>query len=229
MEAAGLETDKSVMLGTGTAWVLNGRTSRPLFDDNRLLIHPGRDLYPGRYGFIVTLWQIGAGFDRLLVRLGLTKAALAQLEDALAREDVPHGPVTVALDTGAVKPEDDALLAVRRYMEWAASAVAHTLEGCGLARGLEKIVITGGAMQSRLWPQIIADVCNLTVEAVDCPHFTACGAALHARAALLGPGQSHRFPSPAVVRTYMPRQPQRYRAWYEEFQKRLLDVHEVRW
>jgi len=228
MEAAGLETDKSVMLGTGTAWVINGRTSRPLFDDDRLLIHPGRDLHPDRYGFIVTLWQIGAGFDSLLVRLGLTKAALVQLEDALAGEGLPHGPVTVDLDTGEVKPEGDTPLAVRRYMEWAGSAVAHTLEGCGLTRGLEKIVVTGGAMQSQLWPQIIADVCNLTVEAVDCPHFTAYGAALHAREALLGPGQAHCFPSTAVVRTFTPQQPQRYRAWYEESQERLLDAYEVR-
>ncbi len=229
MEAAGLETDRNVMLGTGTAWVLNGRTSRPLFDDERLSIHPGRDLHAGCYGFIVTLWQIGAGFDKLLVHLGLTRAALARLEDALAGEDVPPGPVAVDLDSGAVRPAGDTPLAVRRYMEWAASAVVHTLDGCGLARGLEKIVVTGGAMQSRLWPQIIADICNLTVEAVDCPHFTAYGAALHARAALLGPEQAHRVPSTAVVRTYTPQQPQRYRAWYEESQKRLLDVHEVRW
>ena len=70
MEAAGLEKDKSVMLGTGTAWVINGRTSRPLFDDRQFQIHPGTDLHPDCYGFIITLWQIGAGFDRLLSRLG---------------------------------------------------------------------------------------------------------------------------------------------------------------
>jgi sugar (pentulose or hexulose) kinase len=112
---------------------------------------------------------------------------------------------------------------VRRYMEWAGSVVAHALDQCGLAHGLEKIVVTGGAMQSRFWPQVIADICDSTVEAVDYPHFTAYGAALHARAAVLGPMESHRFPRAAVVRTYVPQEAPRYRAWYHDFQGPVLE------
>jgi len=215
MEAAGLEIDKSVMLGTGTAWVINGRTSRPLLDDEQFLIHPGRDLHPDRYGFIVTLWQIGAGFDKLLANLGITQAALAQLEDVLEGEDVPPERVTVDLDAGVVSPAGDDRVSVRRYMEWAGAVVAQALDGCGLRQKLARIIITGGAMKSRFWPQVIADICDLAVEAVDHPYFTAYGAALHAREALLGPGQVHRFPGTAVVRTYTPRQSQKYRAWYK--------------
>ena len=226
MEAAGLEIDKSVMLGTGTAWVINGRTSRPLFDDEQFLIHPGRDLHPDRYGFIVTLWQIGAGFDKLLANLGITQAALAQLEDVLEGEDVPPERVTVDLDAGVVSPAGDARSSVRRYMEWAGAVVAHALDGCGLARKLERIIVTGGAMKSRFWPQAIADICDLTVEAVDYPYFTAYGAALHAREALLGPGQAHRFPGTAVIRVYRPQQPQRYRAWYERLQMPRRETHQ---
>jgi sugar (pentulose or hexulose) kinase len=220
LEAAGLQKDKSVMLGTGTAWVINGRTGRPLFDDRQFLIHPGQDLHPDAYGFIVTLWQIGAGFDRLLGRLGVTPA---QVEDVLAGLDMPHEPVAADVDLGAVEPAGDAPLSVRRYMEWAGSAVAHALERCGLARGLEKVVVTGGAMQSRFWPQVIAEICNLAVEAVACPHFTAYGAARHARAAVLGPAPSPRFPNAATVRTYVPQRAQPYRAWYREFQKPMLE------
>ena len=223
MEAAGLEKDKSVMLGTGTAWVINGRTGRPLFDDRQFLIHPGRDLHPDCYGFIVTLWQIGAGFDKLLNRLGVAPASLAQIEESLVDLDMPHEPVRVDVDLGMVEPAGDAPLSVRRYMEWAGSVVAHTLDRCGLARGLEKIVVTGGAMKSRFWPQIIAGICDLTVEAVDCPHFTAYGAAWHAREAVLGRIEPHHFPSAATVGTYAPQQSQQYRAWYRDCQEPMLE------
>ena len=227
MEAAGLEKDKSVMLGTGTAWVINGRTDLPLGDDRGFLIHPGRDLHRGCYGFIVTLWQIGAGFERLLNRLGVPAASLAQLEDALVGVPAPDGPVHADIDSGTVEPTGEAPLSVRRYMEWAGSVVAHTLDGCGLARGLGKIVVTGGAMQSRFWPQAIADICDLTVEAVDYPHFTAYGAARHARAAVLGTQESHRFPGAATVRVYTPEHASSYRAWYRDFQEPMLarEVH----
>jgi len=219
MEAAGLEKDKSVMLGTGTAWVINGRTGRPLFDDGQFLIHPGRDLHPDCYGFIVTLWQIGAGFDKLLSRIGVTPA---QMEDMLVGLDTPREAVSVDVDLGMVESAGDAPVSVRRYMEWAGSVVAHALARCGLARGLEKIVVAGGAMKSRFWPQVIADICDLTVEAVDCPYFTAYGAALHARGAVLGSVESHRYPGPATVGTYVPQYARQYRAWYRDFQEPML-------
>ncbi len=222
MEAAGLEKDKSVMLGTGTAWVINGRTDRPVFDERQFLIHPGRDLHPDCYGFIVTLWQIGAGFDRLLSRLGVTPASLGQIEDTLEGLSVPHGPVHVDIDFGTVEPAGDAPSSVRRYMEWAGSVVAHALDRCGLVRGLGKIVVTGGAMQSRFWPQAIADICDLAVAAVDYPHFTAYGAACHARAAVLSLQESHRFPSAATVRVYTPRHAPSYQEWYRNFQEPML-------
>jgi sugar (pentulose or hexulose) kinase len=223
MEAAGLARDTSIMLGTGTAWVINGRTSRPLFDDRRFQIHPGTDLHPNGSGFIVTLWQIGAGFDRLLSRLGVTHTSLPKLEDAVMDTDVPRTCVRVHLDTGTVERAGNACLSVKRFMEWSGSVVAHALDDCGLRRGLEKIVVTGGAMGSRLWPQAIADVCDLTVEAVECSQFTAYGAALHAREALLGPLEPHRFPSTAVVRTYTPQHRGEYRSWYQDHQKPVLD------
>jgi glycerol kinase len=213
-----------VILGTGTAWVINGRTSRPLFDDRRFAIHPGTDLHPDCCGFIITLWQIGAGFDKLLSRLGVTHGSLPELEDAVTKTDVPRAYVAVDLDTGVVVPAGDAALSVRRYMEWSGSVVAHALDDCGLRRGLEKIVVTGGAMSSRLWPQTIAGVCDLIVEAVECPQFTAYGAALHAREALLGPLKPHRFPSTATVRTYTPQRSHEYRVWYQDHQKPMLDA-----
>ncbi|HQN32894.1 MAG TPA: FGGY family carbohydrate kinase [Sedimentisphaerales bacterium] len=223
MEAAGLERDTCVMLGTGTAWVLDGRTSGPVFDDARFLIHPGRDVRPDCYGLIVTLWQVGAGLDKLLRHSGLTQASLTELEAAFAGMSVPEGPVRVNLDAGEVEPSGDAATSVRRYMEWAGSTVAHALEVCGLKHSLERIVATGGAMASRFWPQTISSICGLTLEAVDCASFTAYGAALHARTALLGPDRSQRFPNTATIRTYTPQRSQEYREWYCRHQRPSLD------
>jgi sugar (pentulose or hexulose) kinase len=79
-------------------------------------------------------------------------------------------------------------------------------------------------MSSRLWPQAIADVCNLVVEAVECPPFTAYGAALHAREAVLGLLQPHCFPSTGAVRTYTPQRPREYEAWYQNSQEPMLDT-----
>ncbi len=224
MEAAGLEKDKAVMLGTGTAWVINGRTSRPLFDDGRFRIHPGTDLHPDCCGFIITLWQIGAGFDRLLDRLGMARESLPGFEEAMASVDVPRVCVKADLDAGLVEPAGDVVLSVKRYMEWSGSVVAHALDGCGLRRGLTKIVVTGGAMSSRAWPQAIADVCDLVVEAVECPQFTAYGAGLHARQAVLGTLNPHCFPGTATVRTYTPQRPREYNTWYHDLQKPMLDA-----
>ena len=39
------EKDKEVMLATGTAWVINGRNSIPLFDDRTFISHPGKDFF----------------------------------------------------------------------------------------------------------------------------------------------------------------------------------------
>ena len=47
MAALNLEKDKEVMLATGTAWVLNVRTKKPLFDNAKNIMHPGYDIMTG--------------------------------------------------------------------------------------------------------------------------------------------------------------------------------------
>jgi gluconokinase len=226
MQAAGLAKDKTVMLGTGTAWVINGRTSAPLFDERQFLIHPGRDLHSDCFGFIITLWRIGAGFDRLLERLGLTRESLAQIEREFVNGELPQGPVKVDVSSGAVQADGDGALSVRRYMEWAGSVVAHALDGCGLSGRLDRIVATGGAMSSRFWPQVVSDVCGLTVEAIEYPQFTAYGAALHATEAVTGRAGPRCFPGTATVRTCTPQETRQYQAWYRDCQKPMLEAQE---
>jgi len=223
MRATSLEKDKTVMLGTGTAWVLNGLTSSPLFDNAHFLIHPGRNLRPDQFGFIITLWQIGAGFETLLERVEIARESLAQVESGFADDGLPREAVKVKIASGAVEPTCNPAESVRRYMEWAASEVAYALDTSGLMGGLQKIVATGGAMTSRFWPQVIADVCDIPVEAVHYPYLTAHGAALHAMEALEGDPRPISMPDSALVRTFEPDRGRAYRAWYEQTQKPILD------
>ena len=222
MQAAGLKKDKSVMLATGTAWVINGRTRKPLFDENNFLIHPGRDLYQDCFGCISAMGQmVGGGFERLLNRFGVDKKQLAQMEAGFEKDAPPRSAVTVDIAAGAVDSESDAGMSIMRYMEWAGAYVAFMLDKLGFIKGLDRIVMTGGAASSRFWPQVIADLCDMKVEAVDFPEFTAYGAALHAQAAAgLKPGTCK--PKDINSRIYEPLQTEKYQQWYLEHQKPIF-------
>ena len=222
MEAAGLEKDKGVMLGTGTAWVINGRTSEPLFDDRNFLIHPGRDLYRDQFGFIIGLGQIGRGCDKLLGRVVVDGKRLAGIESGFGKDEVPSGGIRIDMMEGTVDCEGGAETAIRRYMECVGSAVAFMLGELGLLENMDKIVMTGGAVSSRFWPQVVADLCDITVEAVDFPEFTAYGAALHARAAGLGCASEGHLPGWREARIYEPVNAAKYRQWYLAHQKPVL-------
>ena len=132
MQAAGLECNKGVMLGTGTAWVINGRTSRSLFDEEHFLIHPGRDIHKDSFGFIMSLGEVGRGFDMLRDKLGIDSKKLSALEKTFRADDIPGEKIEFDLSRGVIKPECDAEHALRRYMEWAGSWVAFIQPSCAI-------------------------------------------------------------------------------------------------
>lgn len=220
MQAAGLESDQSIMLGTGTAWVINGKTESPVFDNDTFRIHPGRDLLPERFGTITTLWQIGAGFDRLCERIGVQEDFCTQGVDLA---EAPDESIEVDVDTGCIHPAYTGTIALQRYMEWAASVVRGALDKTGWLLSLDRMVVVGGAMASRIWPQIIANVCGIPVEAVDFPAFTAWGAASHAMIARGStPAQTH----PAIKQNsqrYEPERTESYESWYQQYQRRIVE------
>ena len=222
MEAGGLEPDRGVMLGTGTAWVINGRSSRAVYDDESFLIHPGRDLYKDCFGYIATLGQIGGGFDRLLKRLGLESGDLDGIESTFCDDGSPCRTIDVDILSGSVAGESDGPLTIRRYMEWAASVVAFVLEKFELTTGQGQIVMSGGATRSGFWPQVVADLCGITVQAIDFPEFTAYGAALHAMAGTSEEMDWGHLPRWIEAQTYEPKYAAEYRQWYLEHQKALL-------
>jgi sugar (pentulose or hexulose) kinase len=220
MQAAGLEPDQSVMLGTGTAWVINGRTKRPVFDNDAFRIHPGSDLLDGRFGTIITLGQIGAGFDRLCECLGGQGDHFVK---RLELKDPPDESIEADVETGSIHPACTGIVAVQRYMEWAASVVRSALEKTGRLSSLNRMVVTGGAMTSRLWPRIIADVCGISVDAVDFSAFTALGAASHAMMEKeIMPVQPH----PAIkqkLQRYEPERKEEYERWYQQHQRNVVE------
>ncbi|MHC4394299.1 MAG: FGGY family carbohydrate kinase [Planctomycetota bacterium] len=222
MQAAGLEPDRGVMLGTGTAWVINGRSNKAVYDDENFLIHPGRDLYRDCFGYIVTLGQTGRGFDRLIERFGLEGNDLGGIESTFGDDELPCKAIEVDVLSGEIASESNASLTIRRYMEWAGSVVAFVLERFELTSGQGQILMSGGAAKSRFWPQVIADICGITVQAIDFPEFTAYGAALHAMAGASGKMNWRQLPGGIEARIYEPKCAVEYRQWYLEHQKASL-------
>ena len=222
MQAAGLEPDKGVMLGTGTAWVINGRSSKAIYDNVSFLIHPGRDLYSDCFGYIITLGQTGRSFDGLLERFGLEGSDLEGIESTFSDNELPCKAIEVDVLSGEMASEGSAGLTIRRYMEWAGSVVAFVLERFALTGGQGQIVMSGGATKSKFWPQVIADVCDITVQAIDFPEFTAYGAALHAMGGVSGKISWGHPPKGIDIQIYEPKNALQYRQWYLECQKASL-------
>ena len=221
MQAAGLVEDKEVMLGTGTAWIINTRTSKPVFDDRNFIAHPGRDIFKGGFGNIIATGSIvkpiGRGLDELLAKFNLTTKQLANMEKEFGRNDFPKEAVIA----DNIK-EANATQAVKRYMEATGSFVAFLLEKFESEKS-GKIIMSGGAAISGFWPQVIADLCGLTVETINFPEFTAYGAALHAKSAFEGKRIGSGLLDIAKSKHYEPIQADPYRRWYKEHQKPMFE------
>ncbi len=219
MEAAHLAPHTNLMLATGTAWVINIRTEKPIFDDAHVLSHPGRDIRKNEFGNIITLGPIGRGLEMLLKNFGVDYPYLNSIESSLPELSPPSAAIDVDMDHGRVRAVDSFPLAVKRYMEWSAAQTLFLLELYDYRQGLNRIVMTGGAGASRYWPQVIADITQAEVQVFDFPAFTAYGAALHARAAYTDRRGCESFFQEAKTTRFFPHDSDIYRDWYEKYQK----------
>jgi len=221
MHAAGLQKDKEMMLGTGTAWVINIRKSKPVFDDHNFITHPGRDIFKGCFGNIIgtgsIVKPIGRGLDELLAKFKLTTKQLADMEKEFDRECFPKKPVAV----NNIK-ETAASQAIKRYMEATGSLVTFLLEKFESEK-IGKIIMSGGAAMSGFWPQMIADLYGLTVETINFPEFTAYGAALHAKSAIEGKHAGSALLDIAESRHYEPIHADQYQRWHKEHQLPMFE------
>ena len=224
MQAAGLQKDRGVLLGTGTAWVINGKTDQPVFDDYDYLAHPGCDLDEQCYGNIITTSNIsgalGQKFDQLLEQFKTGKDHLAGIENSLL--DIPVPDIPLSLHT--VKEECEKGVAIKHYMEFSASQIAFILEKYPTVNKRDRMIMSGGAAASRVWPQIISDVCNVVVDAINFPEFTAYGAALYAKSALNLVHENQDLLEIIGYMTYEPNHNAIYQQWYQQHQKPMFEA-----
>jgi len=214
MEAAGIENG-SAMLGTGTVWVLNGKADKLLYDKKTFGVHPGRDLYGG-YGFIASLGAVGQIFEQLLKKYNVSFGSLTKLEKKFDLGDIPmHFIDLQAPGTG------DVAKAILRYMQGIAAKVLFYMEELGIKSNLHKLTMTGGATESSVWPQILADICRIPVEAVEFQEFTALGAALFAKYAVTHDRSGFELLS-AAKKLYYPSNENLYGGWYVNIQQSCL-------
>ena len=125
------------------------------------------------------------------------------------------------LQKGTMGSKCESQDSIKRYMQCTAAAVRYLLEETGTKEKAERLLMTGGATLSSYWPQALANICNLVVEAINMPEFTAYGAALFARAAVAGDFQSAS--SVYKSKIYRPECRERFDDWYKSHQ---VDVFE---
>lgn len=222
MEAAGLVPEKDIMLATGTAWVINFRSSL-FFDDHSFAIHPGRDLHPDRFGHIITLGLIGKGFDKLLCRRNLSYEHLAEIEKRISCMPPNVEPLVSGQWLNAPEGETGTAQAVRDYMMYAGALVAYYCEKLEVSKEAGRIRMTGGAAKSGLWPKIIAEVTGLEVEIIDFFELTAFGAAKYAQGSA-GIDPAAALP-PSAVRTVAAPTDESIRRWF--FNEQIHRIEEA--
>jgi sugar (pentulose or hexulose) kinase len=221
MRACGVDQG-SLMLATGTAWVINGKSAEPIYDKH-YLIHPGRDLTKDGYGYIATMGALGGGFDKLIERYGLHYRDLAGIVDEFQKAGLPRQAIDIDITQGLICVNGmNPAQAVRRYMEAVAALVRYVLEKMGVHQGLKKLLMTGGAVSGGLWPQIIANICRVPVEAVTFGELTAYGAALLAKSAVMENVKTNSWPTEAKVCVYEPESENNYDEWYHHLQMESL-------
>ena len=197
-----------VMVATGTAWVLLAVSTEPAFvSDEHIKISPCAT--GNRWGALVAISYAGASFNWLRNACGANSFAELDASAAvcpLGADGLRFIPASTFAGARGVFANID-LSHTRAHMARAA------MEGIALyaAEGLERlaaetgsvrrIVMTGGAAESRVWPQIVAECVGRTV----CVHTrfeAACAGA--ARLAAAGIGEGGAFKPPAVKRRIRP-------------------------
>jgi len=212
MEAAGIGIG-TIMLGTGTAWVINGKSHEPVYDNDNFCVHPGRDM-DGGFGFICTMGPIGRKFDQIINTLGVPYSQLDSIKNKPSFFEAPSCAVKVK------QAGKDSADIIKQFILFVASCVRFKIEQLGIKESMQKLVMTGGATANSGWCQMIADICGVEVEAMDFPELTAYGAAMTAKRAVSQKtfGLDICDSRKAV---YEPVHQNLYK-WYEDYQRREL-------
>jgi xylulokinase len=187
----------TVMVGTGTAWVLlavNDRLTAPVIDEAFVCNH----LIEGLFGQILSLVNGGSSLTWALNLMGLGGKHDGEIE-ALLESSQPGSaglsfwPFLVSSGVSGLVPGTRGQLSGLQLSQGPSDVVRAVVEGLvfelnrylGFLRAagwpVQRLVMGGGAASSRVTPQIIADVTGLPVSCLKSSEASLLGAAILAR------------------------------------------------
>ena len=194
---AGAAQAGTVMVGTGTAWVLlaiGGSRTAPATPDAFVCHH----VVEGLWGQILSLVNGGSAFAWALELTGHNGTSVAEIDRLL--ESAPPGsdgvqcwPFLTALGVAGLAPNTKGRFSGLQLSHGAGHVVRAVLEGLafelkrhiGLLRNagvsIERLVLSGSAAASRVTPQILADVTELPLACAGKRGGSTLGAAIIAR------------------------------------------------
>ena len=180
--SAGIHNDKRILLSTGTAWIVFISTNKPKF--NKFFYAPGIHIVPNKYGLICSIpsgggvinWFLETYFDSRKNADGFLQYINENHEDILKLKNSclfsplftgVYGPVWsdnvrgsfLNLDLSMTKT--DLFIAVLEGVGYQFRWILESLRSIGIYRS--GIIMVGGAVKSKIWPQIIADITGTDV------------------------------------------------------------------
>jgi sugar (pentulose or hexulose) kinase len=190
----------TVMLGTGTAWVLLAVTDRrpaPVVDSAFVSHH----LTDGLWGQILSMVNGGSALTWALGLTGLTGADAKKIEQLLAlapagSDGLVFWPFMTPFGASGLSPGTKGRLEGLQLSHGAAHVVRAVVEGLAyeMKRHLgflaeagcpaQQLVVGGGAASSRITTQLLADVARLPLRCVGTGEASLLGAAVLARGLL---------------------------------------------
>jgi len=203
--ATGATTPGTVMVGTGTAWVLlhiTDQLPRPATDQAFVCHH----VIEGLWGQILSMVNGGSAVTWALELTGHAQADGKGIDELLASappgsDGVAFWPFMTPFGASALTPGTRGRLDGLQLHHGAAHIIRAVVEGLGyelnrylgLLRGsgqrVERLVMGGGAAASRVTPPMLADITGLPLRCFAGSDASLIGAAILARG-LLEPGQS---------------------------------------
>lgn len=188
----------TVMVGTGTAWVLlavNDRLAPPVIDE-AFVCHHAVD---GLCGQILSLVNGGSAFTWTLNLLGLSGRDSAAIETLLestrpGSEGVRFWPFLVSSGVSGIAPGTRGQISGLQLAHRSADVLRAVMEGlafelrryldflCAAGWPVERLVMGGGAAASRVTTQVLADATGLPLACLTSGEASLLGAAILARA-----------------------------------------------
>ncbi len=181
-----------MLLATGTAWVVLGVTSAPLYTENHICpgIHPAK----GKYGAMASLVSAGSALKWYKNIIGgdfktMDCEAERRAESAkdlfvlpyVAGAGFPHNRPDAGGAVVGFRLSHDRYDIARAFMEGVAFEARYVLEKFGEAgMKIEKLMMTGGAARSELWSSIVGYITKCEIHRMDEPETCCVGAAMTA-------------------------------------------------